>query len=161
MCVLFNHYGFTGMFGAAGTAIKNLKSGQAKMMRQLIEGEDYFRSSPQLEFRRHAEEETTGSSSRPEGESEAPSSKKHPSRSHQEGNRKNLQKGTHPKGQRAIEGIVAPMLGQLRRLVQQKQCPRHQSLKQCQPMRHVNHHIHLLHPGCKLEEMNRPRMWMM
>ena len=75
VCVLFNHYGFTGMFGAAGTAIKNLKSGQAKMMRQLIEGEDYFRSSPQLEFRRHAEEETTGSSSRPEGESEAPSSK--------------------------------------------------------------------------------------
>ena len=73
-CVVLNHYGFIGLFGAAGVAMRNLKSGHAKMQRQLIEGENYSRSLPQLEFIQPAEEETTGSGNRPGEESEAQSS---------------------------------------------------------------------------------------
>ena len=46
--LILNHYGFTEIYGKNGELFKRLKSGRAKLTRQLVENEDYRQSLPQL-----------------------------------------------------------------------------------------------------------------
>ena len=46
--LILNHYGFTEIYGENGELLRRLKTGRARLTRQLVENEDYRQSLPQL-----------------------------------------------------------------------------------------------------------------
>ncbi len=69
-CVLLHHYGFTNLFGVAKAVLQKIKDKRSKLLRQLVDGEDYTNSLPQLEFMPQTEGGAAGSDNRPEEEPE-------------------------------------------------------------------------------------------